>query len=439
MDKFEKLIKEAVEGYEAPFNPQVWDNVSKNLNKPSSAWKWMVGGAAATIAVVGTLVALNSGEEAVEDIAVSNDVIAENVVADNAVENKDNSIDFNNESEIVSNEESNGDNSSISSENEATSENISSVNIESSRIQSSNQNDEGAATSQVENHSENNETDSNEDSGSEGMTQTTVETSHNEMMHYSSTFVLSSHSVCLEEGIACIAQSDYKNVLYVWDMGNGEFLRGKEVEYEYSKPGTYEVKLNIRDAKSNKILASSTDIVEIKALPNIDFTWSEQDGVIPTVKFVNLSNDGVNYTWNIKGLKSSDQNEFEYTFRDKGQYSVSLTAEGANGCSNTIVKTVTVKEDYNLLAPTAFTPNGDFRNDVFIPEALKILDQEFIMTIYDQAGTMVYETRSVSEPWDGNYTKDNSPAPSGGYVWIVKLKNNTGDYDIYDGQVFITR
>jgi len=34
MDKFDEILKNAVEGYNAPYNPNVWDNVSSQLNSP---------------------------------------------------------------------------------------------------------------------------------------------------------------------------------------------------------------------------------------------------------------------------------------------------------------------------------------------------------------------------------------------------------------------
>ena len=110
MDKFEKLIKQSVEGYEAPFNPQAWENVSNELGdsfeqmmkdstsgyeapfNPSaweavssqlgpanSTWKW-IGGSAAVIALVAGISYFADTTETTNEITnhPSTDVIVQN-------------------------------------------------------------------------------------------------------------------------------------------------------------------------------------------------------------------------------------------------------------------------------------------------------------------------------------------------------------------------
>ena len=48
MDKFEKLIKDSVQGYEAPYNPDAWKSLNKKLGpSKGTITKWIVGSAAA--------------------------------------------------------------------------------------------------------------------------------------------------------------------------------------------------------------------------------------------------------------------------------------------------------------------------------------------------------------------------------------------------------
>jgi len=71
--------------------------------------------------------------------------------------------------------------------------------------------------------------------------------------------------------------------------------------------------------------------------------------------------------------------------------------------------------------PTAFSPNGDFRNDVFRPQRQK--DISWIsMTIFNRLGEMVYKHLGDYPSWDGNY-KDE-PQPEGVYLVIFEYFQN---------------
>jgi gliding motility-associated-like protein len=71
--------------------------------------------------------------------------------------------------------------------------------------------------------------------------------------------------------------------------------------------------------------------------------------------------------------------------------------------------------------PTAFSPNGDFRNDVFRPQRQK--DISWIsMTIFNRLGEMVYKYYGDFPSWDGIY-KDE-PQPEGVYLVIFEYFQN---------------
>lgn len=75
-----------------------------------------------------------------------------------------------------------------------------------------------------------------------------------------------------------------------------------------------------------------------------------------------------------------------------------------------------------LYVPTAFTPNGDGKNDFF-----KILGTEILsslhLKIFNRWGEIVFETRDKSKGWDGTYKRQ--PVPLGIYIYVLEYKETT--------------
>ena len=69
--------------------------------------------------------------------------------------------------------------------------------------------------------------------------------------------------------------------------------------------------------------------------------------------------------------------------------------------------------------PTAFSPNGDNINDFF--SVSDGIYNNFQMLIYNQWGTLVFQTNNPSPGWNGTF--EGSEAPSGSYSYRVIFQN----------------
>ncbi|GEM_PF-1490734 len=74
--------------------------------------------------------------------------------------------------------------------------------------------------------------------------------------------------------------------------------------------------------------------------------------------------------------------------------------------------------DCQLFLPTAFTPNGDGLNDVYMP-VYDCSPQLFELTIFDRWGKVVFESAEPAQAWDGNI--NGLPAETGFYAVRVTL------------------
>lgn len=69
-----------------------------------------------------------------------------------------------------------------------------------------------------------------------------------------------------------------------------------------------------------------------------------------------------------------------------------------------------------VFVPTAFSPNGDGRNDVF---RVRLQDNitDYRLAVYGRWGQLVYESRDPVASWNGRYKE--AALPAGSYVWTI--------------------
>jgi PKD domain/CHU_C Type IX secretion signal domain len=437
-DSFEQLIKDSTTGYEAPYNPAAWDAVTSQLGPVYSAWKWIGGSAAAIAIIAGASFFLDNSDT---DNNLTNHPSNEVVIngTNNAVDNN-----------LYANEEVNT-NSNISLD---PSNNEGEINTIIHPIDS----DINHTISIVDQVNENNDIlDNNQDglTGHEDLgdnVDPNVNTNENptnavdnSVTDYkaNSKFTISARDGNVTEicqGDACIFKpEDLDNELvYLWNYGDGGLASTVNGKHSFNKAGEFVVTLKVKNPTTGKILGTSSETIQVNELPSTLFSMNQKFDGIPTVQFVNETLDGEAVVWNLGGLKQSIENEVEYTFRRKGTYTISLTTKNEYGCMHKAEQEIKIENDYNLTNQTAFSPDGDGQFDNFIPGALALMGVDFTMTVMDKSGKLVYTTQNAYEPWDGRYTEDNTMAPSGSsYIWRVVLINSDGEQEVYDGQVFV--
>ncbi|MGA2823422.1 MAG: SBBP repeat-containing protein [Bacteroidales bacterium] len=91
-----------------------------------------------------------------------------------------------------------------------------------------------------------------------------------------------------------------------------------------------------------------------------------------------------------------------------------VTVTDSNGCSATDTVKILLDE-YIIIFPNAFTPNGDGLNDVFRPKADNIC--RFTMSVYNRIGQLLFETDNIETGWNGMFRGELCPA--GVYVYTA--------------------
>ncbi len=164
--------------------------------------------------------------------------------------------------------------------------------------------------------------------------------------------------------------------------------------------------------------------------PKANFTYSPEKPVesFDAVLFTNTSkgDDQTQWKWYLTGQEEkelSDQEHADYLFDKSGKYSVVLVVNNKWGCGDTTMKHIQIEPDFNVFVPTAFTPNTDGTNEVFIPVTSGVKFYEF--EIYDRWGKKIFTTKDATQGWDGTY--QGEPCKNEVYVWrmLVSAINGT--------------
>lgn len=122
-----------------------------------------------------------------------------------------------------------------------------------------------------------------------------------------------------------------------------------------------------------------------------------------------------------------------------GPDSVTVIATTPGGCLDTATIVITPRP-YNkdIVVPNAFTPNGDGKNDVFIPfvnldRAYAIID----FKVYNRYGQVIHASANRSHGWDGTF--NGKVQDNGVYYYIIRIRFIDGTEKQFKGDVTLMR
>jgi len=147
---------------------------------------------------------------------------------------------------------------------------------------------------------------------------------------------------------------------------------------------------------------------------------------------VNLGNDTTICKGSLVSLNSNaspDANELWSTgavtpsiiVRDSGVYWVKVNYPNCGNASDTIAVN-TVPCDCVIGLPTAFSPNGDGKNDIFKPIiGPGCFFKEYDFRIYNRYGQLIFRSSNPDKGWDG--TQNGARVDLGVYMYYIAYRN----------------
>jgi gliding motility-associated-like protein len=201
--------------------------------------------------------------------------------------------------------------------------------------------------------------------------------------------------------------------------------------------------VSVVDANSGCKKDTSMEIPGFRKL-NAAFITNPPKGVClsninPNMYFLDMSSGGTNGTWYF-GDGSSEpyvpgNNPFHIYKTDTNRYRVQLIIRNNGGCADSAIMDICVTDTVLLFVPSAFTPNKNGLNEVFLPTITGA--REYQLDIYDRWGAKIFSSNNPNQGWDGTYMGKECPA--GCYAYSLHYKGRKTYRQVESGLVQLLR
>jgi gliding motility-associated-like protein len=138
---------------------------------------------------------------------------------------------------------------------------------------------------------------------------------------------------------------------------------------------------------------------------------------------IDINNTGfVSYTWSPSlGLNRPDiKNPVAILDKD---FAYEVMATTADGCISTDSIKIKITYISDIFVPTAFTPNGDGKNDVLRPKLIGIKELKYF-ALYNRYGELIHKSANENQGWDG-FIKGKAQN-TGTFVWTAEVVDYLG-------------
>lgn len=203
------------------------------------------------------------------------------------------------------------------------------------------------------------------------------------------------------------------------------------------KSGSYEVSVMDKNncTKTATILVKNNNDYGPKA----EFTCNPEitDLHAPEIKFFDKSKSAQKWYWNFgDGGIDSVQNP-SHLYKESGTYNVTLQIANSYGCVSSVTLTVIIRPLWSFYIPNSFTPDGDGLNDTFNGKGEGL--QAYQLIIFNRWGEEIFESNSLTVPWDGKANDGTETAQQDVYIFLVVLKDSKGGEHRYTGTVTLVK
>jgi hypothetical protein len=265
-------------------------------------------------------------------------------------------------------------------------------------------------------------------------------------------------SICSGEEVQLYVEEQGKLVQLGWEITHPNFeplifsFQNEISQVFYNPSDTLQIwEVSVEMLNLQNCYSQSEALIFVKPTPTASFSYSEIENCAQgaEVTFYNNSTEGVSTSWDFGDPVSGNENyssEWAPThfFSGPENFGVELLVQNSFGCSDYQWEVLPCS-DFTVFIPNAFTPDGDFTNELFKPvidgiEFVKFIrPSDYTFTIFDRWGAEIFETHDPSKGWNGNNKEGNHYVQPGVYSWQLIIEFPSGRTEMMSGVVSVVR
>lgn len=218
---------------------------------------------------------------------------------------------------------------------------------------------------------------------------------------------------------------------WYWNFGDGKTSTSSTTTHVFSDTGAYNIQVY---ALADNGCPSDTLQTPVSIFGT--YAYAGRDTIVAIGQPLQLqASGGKYYEWSPAAGLSNTAISNPVAIIDKNMtYTVTVSYDAGCPSSDTIM--VKAYKGPEFYVPTAFTPNGDGKNEVFRFVAVGMTNISYFR-IFNRYGQMIYSSTDPQRGWDG--TINNKPQASDTYVWMIAGKDYLGNAVRKKGAVTLIR
>ena len=247
-------------------------------------------------------------------------------------------------------------------------------------------------------------------------------------------------SGCAPLTVLLSSDANSDEVAQSWAFSDGETSEAFAPVHVFEEPGVYDVSVFAMSTGNCPAFVSfgAKALVEAYPDPPVGFEVAPlvvelTNPVVDLESLVDPVNDVSYFMSDGGGLNAPNGT---YAFSDGGTFQIVQTVVSPEGCASTSVREVVVNGTL-FYAPTAFTPDGDGLNDVWLPVARGMT--RYAMMIWNRWGQRIWSTNDPEEPWLGQKQNGSHFVPNDVYHWEVSYLDQLSYPRVHRGTVIVAR
>jgi gliding motility-associated-like protein len=228
----------------------------------------------------------------------------------------------------------------------------------------------------------------------------------------------------------------------LWQFGDNSSSTDLSPLHDYAAPGSYDVSITATNGD-----CTSSGSITIVVPESVIASFTATPGTVELYEYVDLQSTSIGATsweWDMgDGTTDVSGEAVQHVYNAAGEYTITLYASNGSGCIDSTSVLITVFEVPGIDPPTvlpvgiptAFTPNGDNQNDIFLVRGGPF--EQFDLRVYDNWGVQLFSSNEQTIGWNGTY--NGKDQPSAVYVYTFSGRTIDGQQVDMAGDISIIR